>query len=398
MILDVTNLNEYQYQISSVRPVEYVIDGFFANRLTLVAGAPGKGKSTVMASLALIAAGLMNVDGITAELRRQVFYVTEDELQLERILYGLTEKGFITAPEAEIHQWFKIVHAQRRPPEEVAAMIAEARIRGRTTHASGYEVEPLIVLDTSNATINLESENDNAETGRAIAAIKESLGNAALWLVGHTAKSLSRAEVSNLSFRGAGAFEGDANAVAYLFAENDDTDVRFLVLGKHRFVAEYREMRIESDIGKVRSVTPWGTAQEIGYCIAIPSRSSARQREASRQAARQDEILADSNRLKRRIVNMVVKETQTGESINRSRLKQLVGGKGQTVSDLIIQLIDEGWLRERKSEGKKGYDLHALKIPSDEDFPIPVGMIRNEVAKQMVANMLGESFPENHSP
>jgi len=79
-------------------------------------------------------------------------------------------------------------------------------------------------------------------------------------------------------------------------------------------------------------------------------------------------------------------------------LKQLVGGKGQTVSDLIIQLIDEGWLRERKSEGKKGYDLHALKIPSDEDFPIPVGMIRNEVAKQMVANMLGESFPENHSP
>jgi hypothetical protein len=382
-------LPEYQYSCELMKPVEFVIDGFISNRLTLIAGAPGVGKSTALVSMAAVAAGIMKPEGLSAELNRKVFYVTEDAEQIERILYGMRAQRLTELSQGQIQESFKIIHARRRSAQEIAQMISLARSIGVTEHSSGFAIEPLIVLDTANATLDLDNENDNSEAGKAIAAIKESLGSAALWIVGHTAKAIKRAELASLSFRGAGAFEGDCHATCYLFSdEAAGSDVRFLALGKHRYVSSYQEVQINTVLGKVQVATKWGTSQDCWYCVGIPNRSSAQKREELKQASKDNALLAVSLKTKKRIVKAVIEATQGDEPINRSALRQIIGIRVTTVNKLIAELISEGWLEETKTEGKKGNDLIALKELSDQDFEVSSGTIGNKCVQDSINLLL----------
>lgn len=374
-------LSEYQYSTTTPKPVEYVLDGFIANKLTLIAGAPGVGKSTALVSLAAIVAGLMKAEGIASELNRQVFYVTEDTEQVERILYGMRAQHLISVAECEVAKHFKIIHANRRPAEQVAQMIERARSIGINQHKSGYAIEPLIVLDTANATLDLDNENDNAEAGKAIAAIKQSMGNAAIWIVGHTSKPLKRADLANLSFRGASAFEGDTNAASYLFKdESSNADTTYLALGKHRYVSDYQEVQINATGGSVAIQTPWGTEQVCRYRVGIPSRSSAKHREDAKKEQTAEAISLSHEKLKKQIVYAVLNANNQGEQINRERLKPLIGGKAQTVLHLVNELITDGFLKNVKAEGKRGFNLEALK-----EF-VDVGTIGNDAANNLLNN------------
>ena len=382
-------LPEYQYSCELMKPVEFVIDGFISNRLTLIAGAPGVGKSTALVSMASIAAGIMKPEGLSAELNRKIFYVTEDAEQIERILYGMRAQRLTVFSQSEIQNCFKIIHARRRPAQEIAQMISLARSIGVTEHSSGFAVEPLIVLDTANATLDLDNENDNSEAGKAIAAIKESLGGAALWIVGHTAKAIKRADLANLSFRGAGAFEGDCHATCYLFSdEAAGKDVRFLALGKHRYVSSYQEVQIDTVLGKVQVATQWGTNQVCWYCVGIPKRSSAQKREELKKASKDHALLAESLKTKKRIVLEVIEAANRNEQINRNALRQLIGGRTSTCSQLIRELIAEGWLKEIKTHGKRGDNLVATREPNDNDFQVLTGTIGNDYVQESINKLL----------
>lgn len=372
-------LPSYQYSTITPKPVEYVLDGFIANKLTLIAGAPGVGKSTALVSLAAIVAKLMQADGIAAELDRQVFYVTEDTDQIERILYGMRAQGLITLSETEAAKRFLIIHANRRPAAQVAQMIKLARSIGINQHHSGYAIEPLIVLDTANATLDLDNENDNSEAGKAIASIKEAMGNAAIWIVGHTAKAVKRADLANLSFRGAGAFEGDTNATSYLFKdESNNADTTYLALGKHRYVSDYQEVQINAIGGSVTIPTPWGSKQVCRYRVGVPSRSSAKQREEAKKEQSAEATLAEQEKLKARLVYAVLNANRDAEDINRERLKEKTTGRRQNLATLINELIEDGYLKEVKAEGKRGFNLEALKEYVD------AGTIGNESAKNII--------------
>jgi len=360
-------LPEYLYDVTNIKPVEYVIDGYFSNKLTLIAGAPGVGKSTALVSLAAIVAGIVKSDDITAELQRKIFYVTEDAEQIERILFGLRHQCLTTWTQEQIAEKFKIINARRRPAAEIASMVQAARYTGMTQHKSGYEIQPLIILDTSNATIDLENENDNSEAGKAIAAIKQAIDDAALWIVGHTAKAINRADLKSLSFRGASAFEGDANATSYLFQdEAAGKNVRFLALGKRRFTAEFDEIRIDVTTGSMEAVTPWGTTQKTFYSVGRLSRSSAEVRQELTKVARDEGLAEQKQKMLERIAYSVANENAAGEPLNRERLKKMIGGNGKMVSDLVAEMIFDGWIKEVKAQGKKGYDLISLKVPDDQ--------------------------------
>ena len=370
-VVDTDRLNyllpEFRYDVTNIKPVEYVVDGFFSNKMTLIAGAPGSGKSTALVSLTAIVAGIVITDDIKVELQRKIFYVTEDAEQIERILFGLRHQGLTTWTQDQIAERFVIINARRRPHAEIASMVQAARHTGKTKHKSGYEVEPLIVLDTSNATIDLDNENDNSEAGKAIAAIKETLGNACLWIVGHTAKAINRADLKSLSFRGASAFEGDANATSYLFTdESAGKNVRFLALGKRRFTAEFDEIRIDVTTGSMEAVTPWGTTQKTFYSVGRLSRSSAEVRQELTKVARDEGLAEQRQKMLERIAYSVAIENATGEPLNRERLKKMIGGNGKMFSDLVAEMICDGWIKEVKAQGKKGYDLISLKVPDEQ--------------------------------
>jgi len=128
-----------------------------------------------------------------------------------------------------------------------------------------------VVLDTTNATVDLENENDNSEVGKYISAIKNSLGPGSCWLIAHLTKMNNKGvEIEDLSPRGAGAFVGDSNATAFLIKPKDLPDKRHMWLGKRRFEATYNVIEFNSVTSSIVVESPWGQQQEIIYRYGIP--------------------------------------------------------------------------------------------------------------------------------
>lgn len=355
----------YSYDPSSMRPVEFIVDGFLSTGVTLIAGSPGVGKTTALVSMACIVAGLMTAheaDGIKATLPRRVYYVTEDAPQVARILYGMKANGMICGTDAEIKDWFRIVNAVRRSSEEIAMMIEAMRNEGTVESPEElrcYKCEPLTVLDTSNATLDLDNENDNSQASRAIAAIKEALGNASIWIVGHTSKSLKRADLKDLSFRGAGAFEGDCHAVSYIFQDGEGAkSVRYWALGKHRYEAEYGEVRIDGKADFVKVETPWGIDQLCWYRIGYLSKSSVDQRAQEKKVAIDKRAAEDIEQTKLEVMDLFSTSANEPVTLKRADVRERVFGGGLRVVAAINALVKDGTLLE--TNGARGAKILSL--------------------------------------
>lgn len=343
-------LKFYEYQADQLRPVEFVLDGFIATGMTLIAGSPGVGKTTAVVTAAGYAAGLCDKNPeFVPTIRRKVYYITEDPAQVERIVFGLRKHGVSNASAEEWAEWFHIITAERKKPEQLALTVRHIRRRG--SHRCGpdlnhYMAEPLTVLDTSSATLDMDDENNNAEAGKAIAYVKQALETAPLWLMGHTAKGLKRADLKSLSFRGAGAFEGDCHAVSYLFQEDEnDRDTRFWALGKHRYEAEFKEVQILSMADYLDIKTAWGKVQRCWYRIGNLLKSSEAERIELR-VKRNQEDKAKGNEarcleLRGKITGALLEAAKDGEGLSKSKLKKIVGGKDAFADEQIEIMHDQ---------------------------------------------------------
>ena len=333
--------DSYIYDLDRLKPVEFVIDGFISNKITVIAGPPGVGKTSLLVPLACHAAHLCSpCSELKPTLRRRVVYITEDAEQVERILYGFS-------------YWINIVNAKRQSGEEIAEMLAKIRTEYTITSAPelmDYVVEPLIVLDTSNATIDLDDENSNSEAGKVIAHIKSVMGKMSVWLVAHTSKVASKTDIDQMSARGAGAFEGDANAVAYLLNIEGN---RFLVLGKRRFEPEFTDLGFQSHTDKETVTTAWGKEQTVIYRYGIPFKSSYEERENIVSAKAE----ATKYQCRQKILELLANEI----TLNMSEIKRQIKMKEQLVGREVNQLVEDGILTE--SKGAHGAKLFTIKNP-----------------------------------
>lgn len=275
----------YDYDVRRLKPTEFVIDGFMRTGLTVIAGAPGVGKTSLIVPLAAIAAHLIE-SPLRPVLRRKVVYVAEEPEQVESVLFGLAAHAPGAKHGGEFNEWFTLLNSRRVKPAELGKALARA-VKAHTVIQNGYPVAPLVVLDTSNANIEILSENDNSEVGRAIAAIKENIGRGACWLIAHTPKALKRADVDEMTTRGASAFTGDANATAYVFREDAIDDRRFMRLDKRRFEAEFLELEFTTETRRATVETPWGTTQDVAYRFGLPARGDTAARIEARERAQE---------------------------------------------------------------------------------------------------------------
>ena len=342
----------YEYDLR-IEPIEFVIDGFQTPGITVVAGQPGVGKTSLLVPLYAQVAGLGSPDDpLRPIVRRKVVYITEDPRQVQQILVGMFTRGLLCDDKAQIREWFIIKRAQRLNPLDVGDEIRRYREQYtyETVNKFGepYLAHPLIVLDTSNATIDLQNENDNSEVGQAISKLKASLGdNTSLVIVTHLAKTISRASLDDVTPRGASAWSGDANAVQYVIKEDSLENVRYLVLGKRRFEAEFTEIRFETECYFEELMTPQGIPQRIPIRYSKAHKGTASSRETAKQEAERKAAQRKHMELRQSILAAVEQAQREGKPcITKDTICRAVRAQRQRISDCISDLLEDGSLVE----------------------------------------------------
>lgn len=276
-------MQQYHFNLDSLGPVEWIVDGFMRAGITVMAGETGVGKTSQLVPLCCHVAHLVNFIGMGQwpTLRRKIVYFTEDPEQVESVLYGLCQR--MGGNPAEFRDWFIVIPSKRTEADKLQHFITYARQVLAYRNDKGFMVEPLIVLDTANATIELDNENDNAEVGRAIGLLKEVSYGASLLIVAHTPKALSRADAESLSARGAGAWEADAHATMVMF-KDDKLPYRVMMSKKRRFEADFTELHFMYHSFNTIVETPWGGPQARRYSFCTPSIADKEKRTADKAA------------------------------------------------------------------------------------------------------------------
>ena len=266
---------ERQLTIGQIKPIRYMVKGFWAHSFMVLAGQPGIGKTTAVISLCMVMAGLQAKDcELTATKKRKTIIVTEDSDQVERTLTGYSRHYGINSQ--LLSDWFVIIDAKRANVKDLL-MLAHNVINHTIDN-----VRPLLVLDTANATMDIDNENDNSEVGAYIAALKQTIYiqlDTPVCIITHTNKTISKSD-SDATARGASAFTGDATLTGVLF--EDETKTRYMRLVKTRYQPNFREIKFQSDVFADTVLDEDGDIQEQMVLLVVPAMSSEEDR---RQAA-----------------------------------------------------------------------------------------------------------------
>lgn len=352
-----SNPIEFRHDLSHV---EFVVDGFDQAGITTISGATGCGKTTALVPLCSTVAHLNGKTELDPELRRHVVYLAEDPQQVERILYGIRKRvgGTLT----EFNEWFHLIPSRRVSPATMAKWLSKWS-QNFSYEKNGFKIGPLIVVDTVNANLDLENESDNAEVGRALSMLREVLGSCSLWLVTHLNKAFNQSsDPSELSARGAGAWEGDVNSTMVLLNDKAFPDKRFLKLKKWRFVEDYSEIEFVTEVDAGSATTPWGTAQRLPYRVAsmtaLAKGNGLAQQRLQMDADRKEAAIKDR---KENVVNYLnkVAEHPDWNGSTQSEIIDGVGGNRKCAIGAIQSLIDSGdVVMKRKGNGITSPKLH----------------------------------------
>lgn len=358
-------------------PPAWLLPGFIAEGVVMIAGGHGVGKTTALLPLALAVAGIHPDEyELAPDHWRHVVYITEDTHQAQRIITGYGEwldwPGGRGTP-GQIKERLHIVEAYRDGAVYVALAGAFYREKfTRTVTVTGIddqprtvELLPLVVIDTLAATIHLENENDNSEASKAIATLKQQFEGLPVWIVGHTAKAnLGRSDA--ITARGASAFEADANQVLYLVSEADKG--RWLVRGKTRFESPWSELEIHSHSDTKQVINRFGQAEDLTLRWAIPTPPQKDRAQRSEQArAERSEQEKEAMRLS--ILSAVQEAFNEGQRLNRTAVRGKIGGRAETVGSAVDALLADGWLYEveiLKTERLKGKPSFLVALTEEE--------------------------------
>jgi hypothetical protein len=268
-------------------------------------------------------------------------YISEDTEQVERTIYGMNKYGNLGIDQSEFNEWFHLHEAHRANPRVIAKMLSQIDEHYTYTLPNGFVVKPVIVFDTSNATIDIENENDNSEVGKVIALLKESANGMAIIVVAHTAKALSRNDLDGMTPRGASAWIGDARATVYLFRDEAIPEARFLALGKRRFEPTYTEIRFDSETFSEVVLTPWGSSQTVGLRVSQAQASSKQERKEAVKAGKQAASALEMAQKEAIILNEL-RPLSRSEYRTKNELGALLGGKRVNSFALIERMIADG--------------------------------------------------------
>lgn len=360
------NFKEVSFQ---PRHPEFLIPGAIGMGLVVISGEAGVGKTSTLLPLAAMVAGIHEPDHPLAPRHwRHVIYIVEDVEQAQRILAGMATQPWFDGDAA--HERLHLVDAVRMTPSKVAEV---GRIYAEmfTRIVDGVILLPLVVIDTKSAVLDIDNENDNSETSRAIATLKQGFEKLAIWLIGHTAKaSQGVTDAASLSSRGAGSAGADGNQTLFLV---NDKGTRYLKRGKTRFEAAWDELQITSHTAIRLARDQWGDLAPLTlrWNSINPQAPNSAACKALRDRQAAD---ADREKLQAQIVDLVVAGFEKQLPLNRAAIKSAIRRKSADVVNAIESLVSSGRLyevdipKDVRAHPKKSSYLVALTDQEREMF------------------------------
>jgi len=358
-------INEHLVTLSSrkvnlyqkLKAPSFVIDGIIPEGVGIIAGSAGIGKTTGIVPLASIAAGFSShLSDVKAKRRRHVVILTEDESQVSRLLFGMTEWLILDSGEKitieELSKWMHLFSSQR---------LSALNLRNNLREASSYinvmkngngnqiEIPPLVVIDTAAANFDISNENANSEISSFMAILKEMHTQTGMniWVIAHLAKTAKGAnidEMDSLSARGGGAWEADANWTAVLSA--DDDGKRILKMNKRRVELNFGEIYFHSTTHSKLLNDEFGDEIPFEYRYVTPVRSDYQTR---------------MNQKMKPLEEQVLKALKNLEWPSKNEIQIEMGGKSTRYKMVIDSMIARGILKEEplpateKKKGRKTY-------------------------------------------
>jgi hypothetical protein len=332
---------------------DWVIDELISEKLTIIAGAPGIGKTTCLFGVFATAAGFKDMDSpLKATFRRQILWVSEHPEQIQQLMEAISKKyvgndGFPLYLKEEINQWILVIEAFRANVTELSAL-GNFAIDYSVIDEAGNQIEPLVILDTANACLDLEDENKNSEVGKYVSAIKEHLikRHIPVVLIAHTPKAVQKKDFLMLTARGAGAFEGDAHATGFVF-QDSDIGARVFKMAKRRYRISCDEYIFRSDSLLTTAIDRRGRSVATEVDIAMPRLSSEVSRaemviQAQELRAREAEVakIQDLELKSMQLLNWLCRKGQV--SINEIRAAKLPGLTDKRMIKAVLdQMLDK---------------------------------------------------------
>ena len=340
---------------SELMAPEFVIDNVIAAGTVVIAGERGLGKTSALVPLMAAAAGLTVDFPLKATIRRHVVYVSEDVEQVQRILMAMRTNGQLIDDEVEIEKRFKLVPAARMKAEEITKLrphLDDLWDNNDRVDGGNYCASPVLILDTTNATIDLDNISDNSEVSKAVSTLREGLNPINVILVGHIAKS-RRSDIKSISFVGAGAWEGDTQQNLYLVSEGD---CRYLVLGKKRFETDVREYLLHSRCADMKGFNKLGEEKEMRCFYSVPEPVSETLKAQRKTEQKRDKAVREFQFVQNECLKLI--SDQPG--IKVGQIRPLIEKRNETVGAAIEALVDSGQVRlEEVGKAKKYFPATA---------------------------------------
>jgi hypothetical protein len=342
----------------------WVVRGFFAEGVTVLSGAAGVGKTSVLLTLVLIVAGIIRglmVAALAPKHWRQVVWISEAPEQVRNILAAMEGAGVVDM--AEVAERFHLVPAVRMDAAEVVK-VGALYMEQWARQVDGQTIKPLVVIDTKAATFKVAEENNNAEASEMVAALKQSFAGLPVWLVGHLPKvSANEKNTGNLSARGAGAIEADAETTAYIVK---DGAMRRLELAKVRYVPRFTELCFDATLETVELPDQWGAVEhvQVRWCTVSPHTKS-------RQEATEWDAEDESREA---ILQAVERAHAEGNPLSRSAVPQKAGIRPASAKPIVDALVDDSWLwevevpKDRRINNRKTHYLVRMSEDEREGF------------------------------
>ena len=185
----------------------------------------------------------------------------------------------------------------------------------------------------------------------------------------HLAKTLKKADISDMTSRGAGAWEGDVNQVLYMTKEDDGARWLDVAQAKHRFVTKADGIVFRAVASEIKGRDVLGNEKDLFLMHCRPEMvqkggREAMQEQSKQTAARNKEVAEQMVKVARKKrVKAILDGLRVGEYKTKNELSKEMGGKKDNNLELIDQMVCDGLIEQfvpaskRDKNHSNGYRL-----------------------------------------